>query len=202
MKNINNIEGDRECCKGGCKGLFCFNNSINESTSCPLCENWISILHQDDYMKQDPDDKDADRTHDEWICQPEDLAEGLRFKDSVYEFYHCDRCRILFKSGCYHYSSSSGIKEEDIDNAHFIGKWSIIGHPKFNPEIIFYGMPQFESIEEYLEIRKYIKVVEEICFAKHSKCIQKDARKFKTKCELLPDDNSEGKEVEKIKLIL
>ena len=44
--------------------------------------------------------------------------------------------------------------EDNIDNAHFIGKWSIIGHPKFNPEIIFYGMPQFESIEEYLEIRK------------------------------------------------
>ena len=51
-------------------------------------------------------------------------------------------------------------------------------------------MPQFESIEEYLEIRKYIKVVEEICFAKHSKCTQKDAMKNKTKCVLLPDDDS------------
>ena len=74
-----------------------------EKTSCPLCAHDISILHQDDYMKDDPDDKDAHMYADTHICQPEDLAEGLSFKDSVYEFYHCDDCHILFKSGCYHY---------------------------------------------------------------------------------------------------
>lgn len=80
------------------------------------------------------------------------------------DFYFCPKCKILFIDGCLHRKlSMNELSVSNIMNAHIISKWEYKGE-------IYYGTPCFESIEEWVNEIKNIKVLEMVCPNKGLMC--------------------------------
>lgn len=80
---------------------------------------------------------------EEWI---EDLVEKLG--------YFCRGCGIIFNRGCTH----TGTGADSTSNAHVPGVWKDkkSGH-------VYYGSPQFESVEEFKELHADIEIIKWVC---------------------------------------
>ncbi len=65
----------------------------------------------------------------------------------------CDSCKIIFKVGCIHACNGC---TDDCFNGHLVGKWKYKGEE-------YIGMPQFDTIDEWLNEINNIDIIEWIC---------------------------------------
>ena len=136
MKNIVNIEGKLNFTCGTPYG--------GDSVTCPLCGNndlfynigYNSKKYNEYFQKY------------KYFYQPD--------KEDIighYELEYCDKCNIIYDIGCIRscYGCTS-----DIYNGHLVKKWKYENN-------VYYGMPIFDNVEEYLEKIKDIEILEMVC---------------------------------------
>lgn len=107
------------------------------------------------------------------------IEEQYEYKVDDYiqsNFKYCPKCRIMFDYGCTH--SLVGC-EWDVWNAHIISKYKYKGQ-------VYYGMPQFDSIEEWKECANDIEILEMKCLNDGYHCLH-NYHPNKDVCDLAPN---------------
>lgn len=87
------------------------------------------------------------------LCENKNWYEPDKSSLDDFDYYYCEHCRIIFNTGCKHAANGC---TSDCYNGHLIGKWEYKG-------ITYVGMPQFDSVDEFLNELPYINILEWIC---------------------------------------
>ena len=130
----------RDCNK---KQFYCVTPNGGDYTTCPICDG--REFKYDIYNHRDPstfyDNYEDEDTHN---------------------YNYCKDCGIIYDNGCTHKVFGC---TDDLYNAHFIGKWE---HLETN--IIYIGMPYFESVKDWEDNASKVKILEWICPNTYKHC--------------------------------
>ena len=160
MKNTQELNKISSCYECKLKGFFCKINEQYDILRCPCCDSSDFLNY---YYCFDMEYNDKYK-----FLFDEDYEDDMRVK-----YYYCNYCNIIYKQGCLH-------KEEYLDhilNCHFIKRW----RNKSN-NIEYFGMPQFENIDDWFNNVNDVEVLELYCPHKGAIC-SKDSRN-KSSCDL------------------
>ena len=161
MKNIIKCDTKVSCCLCKKNGFITEIRCGADYFTCPLCG-------EADYCSGiNSSNSDIFKKHFSFNC-PEPIDED----DDTFEvFKFCSGCKIVYALGCTH-------QGDEILNAHFINKWKYKGE-------IYHGMPCFESIEEWYNEMKNIKVLDMVCPNKGHRLCEKETILKRGDCNLL-----------------
>lgn len=145
MKNITTITKPTQKCTS-CKqiGYYCLTPMGADYETCPLCGN--CLLDEYDYGD--------DITNEEY---DKIKKLNLRKHDNGFDLNYCTDCHVMIEVGCMH--AAGGCTDNDY-NGHVVCKW----RDKTN-DIIYNGMPHFESEQEWLDKVDDVQVLNMVCLS-------------------------------------
>lgn len=161
MKNIVKCNTTVKCCLCNKEGFISEICDGADYVTCPLCK-------EPDYCSGiKSSNSEIFKKHFSCDC-PEPIDDD---DDTFSTFKFCPECKIVYTLGCIH-------QGDEIKNAHFISKWEYKGE-------IYYGMPCFESVEEWYNEMKNIKVLDMVCPNKGRRLCDKETNVKRGDCSLL-----------------
>lgn len=155
MKNANYIETIVVCGPyGGCNlgGFFCETPFGGDCSTCPLC-GAFDITHLAYTWP-----KELEPTQVEYINWLDTLYDST---DLQYLYDFCPKCLIMYDIGCTHAIRGC---TDDIFNAHVVSKYKFRG-------FIYDGMPQFNSVQEWIDLANEIEILAMTCLNNGNHCV-------------------------------
>jgi hypothetical protein len=163
MKNTTIVNEVQHCHRCKLNGFFVYTPQGADYSTCPCCGSGEFLnTHSNDEERIDTLFLDVNYSDE----------------DMRHRFSYCEKCKILFTFGCVHNELGC---TDSVYNAHFIQKWR-----DKTTMIVYDGMPQFESNDEWYDHVNDVEVLKMYCPHIGAHCYKMSAtnREYVSTCSL------------------
>lgn len=174
---VSNSSFRNDCYRCNKTGFFCYTPQGADYHSCPLCGAY-------DYMHDTIDHSDSQEAKDLEAVYDADHANNVGVDMRVINFF-CGNCRVFFDTGCVHACNGC---TDNCYNGHLVGEWRY----KSLSQVVYTGMPQFDSPNEWFECANDVEILKWVCPNRGMHCTHGSYPKSShphrySQCDLVPE---------------